>query len=440
MGKVEQRILQLYELFQEKKKVTSQDIEEAFGVNRQSANNYLNRFKAAGYHVKKEIKDKRAYFYLDEESSEETPYSEITKDVIRMFLIAHTLHKMPCTQKELRDKFKIVQFELRHRDIPKEESYKDYKEYSQYLNEISRKIDIDIERTQFDKLVRHMIESEELYLDPATKKLYPTGKEIPILIPFSTNEEDAYFRLYDNLGTIVPAHPHYKQLKSIREHQCMFLGDLEDGDFEDFIIYGRKYITFETINHSLALLNTTDFQNKVIHIIHTTKKGTEADILFATGLLVYVTEKDKLYLMGKIYNPKQNTTSYMYILDAATIQFLEKTNYTHDCFRDSIFTKQYETMFSISTQEPIYVEVHFDNIFNIETKVRQLAAHRPQANIELKNNTIVYTDYVSGLNDFANYLRRYGKSCHVIQPLELKEHFKNSVVRSLERYEVNCNA
>ncbi|MDE6914926.1 MAG: WYL domain-containing protein, partial [Lachnospiraceae bacterium] len=55
--------------------------------------------------------------------------------------------------------------------------------------------------------------------------------------------------------------------------------------------------------------------------------------------------------------------------------------------------------------------------------------------IQVENNKIIYTDTISGLSDFAKYLRKFGKSAHVIEPQALKNKMKQSFERTLARYE-----
>ena len=60
---------------------------------------------------------------------------------------------------------------------------------------------------------------------------------------------------------------------------------------------------------------------------------------------------------------------------------------------------------------------------------------RKNALIQVQEDKIVYIDQVSGLSDFANYLRRFGRSVRVIEPLSLKEKMRQSVALSLARYQ-----
>ena len=91
-------------------------------------------------------------------------------------------------------------------------------------------------------------------------------------------------------------------------------------------------------------------------------------------------------------------------------------------------------MFSISIEPPTDVIVEFDNVANIERKLRYLSCQRRYASIEVSSKTIIYKDKISGLTDFAMYLRKFGKCVHVIKPAKLQEMMMYSINRTLSRY------
>mgnify|MGYP003430187793 CR=1 FL=1 len=91
-------------------------------------------------------------------------------------------------------------------------------------------------------------------------------------------------------------------------------------------------------------------------------------------------------------------------------------------------------MFAISVEDPVHVKVEFDNIFAIKEKVNRLILNRPKASLTENGTTLCYEDEVSGLADFASYLRRYGSSCRVIEPESLKNLMKVSAQRILDAY------
>ena len=114
---------------------------------------------------------------------------------------------------------------------------------------------------------------------------------------------------------------------------------------------------------------------------------------------------------------------------------MEETIVTHSCYRSAYYEELFHAMFSISIETPVSVKVEFDRILNIERKIRHLTKQRNYANCEILENKIIYTDKISGLSDFAMYLRKFGRNAHVIEPPVLRERMKNSVERTLQHYE-----
>ena len=93
-------------------------------------------------------------------------------------------------------------------------------------------------------------------------------------------------------------------------------------------------------------------------------------------------------------------------------------------------------MFSISTGKPFEVEVEFDHVFGILNKVKRLSEKRKHTSkVICINQKIIYRDTIRGLQDFAVFLRRFGRSCKVIKPVELIQLMDTSINRSLTRYE-----
>ena len=91
-------------------------------------------------------------------------------------------------------------------------------------------------------------------------------------------------------------------------------------------------------------------------------------------------------------------------------------------------------MFSISADPPVRVKVEFDAA--LEHRIIQLSIQRKKASIarDSRKNTLIYTDLISGLYDFANYLRQFGTHAKVLEPAKLKKIMELTVTRSLERY------
>ena len=56
-----------------------------------------------------------------------------------------------------------------------------------------------------------------------------------------------------------------------------------------------------------------------------------------------------------------------------------------------------------------------------------------------ENESIIYTDSISGLPDFKRYLKKFGKNAHVLEPDSLKKEMEESVEKALSRYEEETN-
>ena len=155
-------------------------------------------------------------------------------------------------------------------------------------------------------------------------------------------------------------------------------------------------------------------------------------------MVIYSVEKAALYLFGKVFTEDPVLTPVSdSIIDLSTVTDFEETKYPNNNYHSAAFQKIFSEMFSISVEEPVNVTVRFDLTANVKRKVQYLKQQRSGASIDFlpDENQLEYTDTIRGLNDFANYLRQFGKSVHVIAPAELKEKMEFSVDRTLSRYE-----
>ena len=92
-------------------------------------------------------------------------------------------------------------------------------------------------------------------------------------------------------------------------------------------------------------------------------------------------------------------------------------------------------MFQVSVGEPYDVKVRFENHPFILDKLRRLCSARTEtADIEVSGSEIVYSDRIRGLEAFSRYLRRFGSSCIVECPDELRHMAERSAERLIERY------
>ena len=163
------------------------------------------------------------------------------------------------------------------------------------------------------------------------------------------------------------------------------------------------------------------------------KKADTENHKFAVGLVVYVSDKDRLYLIGKDEGSEESI-----ILNTERIHKVTETNIKNEIYGSPEFIDIYNEMFSISVDEPFELKVEFQNTFNIYEKIKRMSVVRPNAVISLKSNdekTIVYyEEKVRGVEDVARWLRSFGSSVKVIKPSILKDRMKTSINRALANY------
>lgn len=409
---------QLLEAFRTHETLTINELCDMLNCSRGSVNNYINRLKENGCCIEKYTRHNHTYYYLNQEKSSASIHFEpITADILRKYTIVRELQHTPLSKKELIQKF-----------TPSKSNSSAESENCCVL--------LDVQETKLNALLKDLIDSKELELDTATQTYHLTGRKIPLQLNLDYNG------LYDlnlELANLPSGSPLFNELDSIYQKTQQQLGCLdydEPSVHDHYIISGKKLDGLTTIAARLEKLADIDYKKYVLRISYTNKKGEELSTYFALGKIIYVIEKDSLYLLGKNYSDKTATDESLdIIINVARIKDIQPLSFTHDCYNSDYFNKIAESMFSISTKPPVNVVVEFDNFGNIGRKIQYLTyQRRHSASYEIKDNKIIYKDSISGLSDFAAYLRKFGKSVHVIEPQELKDKLEFSVKRTLNRY------
>ena len=417
MSKTQMKQQQLLKEFSLHDALSIEEICSLLDCKRRSAYNYINRLEENGYSFEIYTKNNNAFYHLNPENiSDDLYYEPITLDLLRKYTIAKELQQKPLTKQELTQRFTVSKGSIT-------------------LNPGNYCILLDVQEAKFNRLVNELIDSDDLEFDVSTQTYYLTGRKIPLQLDLD------YDKLYDlniELASISNGNSYSSELNSLYNKTCQLLGCLDTADFffKHYIVSGKKLDGLTTVVSRLDKLADIDYKKHIMRITYTNKKGQTLTTFFALGKIIYVIEKDSLYLLGKSYSEKvTNDESIDMILNVSRIQNIEELIFTHDCYNSSHYQEIVKNMFSISINEPIKVTVEFDRFGNIERKIRYLTYQRQgSASYEVKDNKIIYTDSISGLSDFAAYLRKFGKSVHVIEPQELKDKLAFSVTRTLNRY------
>ena len=260
-------------------------------------------------------------------------------------------------------------------------------------------------------------------------RCYKLTKKSPVLL---TLEWDMAQDILSEIRAFGNSYALKDRLKSIEAKLSVALySDVESVDGSNFEIFGNKINRNTEIGSELDRLSEIPFERSAVNV---TYKGKS--FLFKVGLLVYVADKDKLYMMGLSQNEDGSFSDKDTVLLVERIEKIEITNIPNDIFRSAHYMNLYDEMFSISTEELEHVVVEFDIFGNIPKKVQQLVSTRKNASFTLDNEKGVgiYEDDIRGMTDFARYLRKYGRSVRVAKPESLKAMMKNTVDRLEERY------
>lgn len=236
--------------------------------------------------------------------------------------------------------------------------------------------------------------------------------------------------LLNLLETCTKGHHHEQILNQIRKKLTIALfNEPEDENIPSpaYVVYNKSYENAGKLDSMLEGLNQYPFEEKVLLIEYKNRGGQINKISFAVGNVAYSVDKDQLYLLGECQEERL-------IIRYNSILKIEVTDQKNTIFRNEFYCDIIESMFAISVEDPVHVKVEFDNIFAIKEKVNRLILNRPKASLTENGTTLCYEDEVSGLADFASYLRRYGSSCRVIEPESLKNLMKVSAQRILDAY------
>ena len=171
--------------------------------------------------------------------------------------------------------------------------------------------------------------------------------------------------------------------------------------------------------------------------IHSFYGGKEKHETISVGLIFYCVETGAFYALCHNHSKcKIMTIRLDYIDDISDNKEKNKI------FHNDEYYKKYKEMFAAGYDQQVHhVKVLFKDFGNIKerfvnlTKIRSEASLRPIE--EPPKNCIydfIYEDNVRGLSDFARFLRSFGYSVLVMEPIELRDMMVNTYKRFLEKY------
>ena len=182
---------------------------------------------------------------------------------------------------------------------------------------------------------------------------------------------------------------------------------------------------------------THNYRNSILSIT-TEYNESSSTTDFATGLIFYSQETGCFYALGRNTSTKLIETRR---LDRITS--ISDTTAQNKEFESEEINIIYNEMFSAAYENESYkVKVLFQEYGNILKRFNSLKDARPTATIrklEAKPDDCefdyVYEDTIRGLSSFAAYLRSFGGSVLVLEPLKLKQQMINTYKKIIKEYE-----
>lgn len=261
---------------------------------------------------------------------------------------------------------------------------------------------------------------------------YALTKDFPPLLQKNYSQLQDFVTDYQLQGHASP----WKQLDTVYQ-KFLALTDVKPlSDMEQRYFYSRGKTSdiSPDLRRKLDVFQKLPYQTKVLEIPYLTNAGETITLKFKTGLIVYSHEKNQLYVLGEteefLYNLRMTN------IDVDNIQYHCLEN---NVFKSSKYIRIFHEMFSISVDEPVDVVVRFKNFGNMLEKLKALQKNRQQTcqalDVSSIPGEIIYRDTVRGLNDFARYLRSFGRAALAVEPPELLELMMETPRKVIEAYE-----
>jgi len=376
--------------------LTVKELGDRFSLRRTNVLNYLNQIEDAGYTLSRTKNGRIVSYRLEADAA--PAYVPCDTDALYDYFILTELRRHSYTQKELADYFA-------------------YSENG-----------ICLERRTVNKCIKRLISQKEISHKDEESPLIPLSDSLPYVVEI---DQKAFNRSLYALQNVPESHPLYRPLCSIYRQQCQIIGSFDDSTFQNYLTYGRTFQSYNCLKDFLQRsgLSQCDFVHHTVKLVQRTANGSVRHVSVNIGLILYSVEKDRIYLFGD--NPKFGIRE---VLPLDSIESAEETTDLNSAYASPAYLKLCDTMFSVSAETPSQVVVAFDNAYFIKNKLLKLQMGRPGSTLNEENGQLIYRDTVSGLSDFANYLRRYGKSCRALAPEQLVSLMSSSVERTLSRY------
>ena len=250
---------------------------------------------------------------------------------------------------------------------------------------------------------------------------------------------------------------HAKTLAGIAEQlRAVYEGGMLGEEGKSYGI-GLHRIRSDETQSEVDLINRYAYDRKKLRLTYEGRHGDRSEITgFSTGLVIYASDKDRLYLIGQSDSMKALESEeevpikeYSYlILDVSRILEISEMEERNSDFQSDEYMEMFRQMLVVDVNPPEEVRVEIEagnrNLIrkferHIKTRNEGLAEEKEVAALTRTEEGYLYTDTVRGLEELARFLRQYGRSVTVLGPEELRKKMLFTAERALERYGVKEN-
>ncbi len=383
-----------------------EELKEKYASSTETIKADIKYLRAQGLDIATVRKNTQNRYVLKQEATETTYFEKTSsKNVRKVFLMLMLQKNNGMSFQDIKDA--VVKYS-RDKYI---QYYSDRKEEKNDLTFNTLRNDIK------ELLEEKMIQEQD--------GLYYVSSKAPLQLVLSESEAEHVFMLLENCakGSV-----YEKTLNGIKKKMTDAFFYETEGASKDYYVYKRKYEEADRIEAILSELSKYSFETKQLAIKYVGNNGQDVTIYMSVGNIVYSLEKDKVYLLG-------HSKGKPMVITYQQIKSIRETKEDNKVFRNDFYKRLVNTMFGISVEEPVHVKVEFDNREYIREKIGRILQNRPEAIITEGEHVFIYEDNISGMHDFARYLRGYGSGCRVLEPKKLQNIMKQSAMRMLEFYE-----
>ncbi|MCY6369514.1 HTH domain-containing protein [Clostridium ganghwense] len=395
MSKVEYRLEQIAKRFKDGKKVSINDLTEAFNVTSRTVKSDIAKLRKRGMDI--EFKD-GGYIYKNDKQF--NSIKKITKKDIRNGAILQVIGGYV----GMLERRQIVEKVLQSMS---DEDKVSYKTIERAIKELENNGIVYVDKNKkyniaVDTEIIYEISKKEAHKFFHYQRVY--GKDFPFNKSLESISSKIKYYVYNSR----------EEKKNLLENKLINIGR----NFHREDKYMKVFSKIEKFNYSKNRLKIEFETNKCV------KKITEVDVV----TFLYVWDKDKFYVVGK-------SGEYIILINVEKVLAVESLDIENIFFMNKNILKKVDSMVSAALDGPYKVKVRFQNIYNIKDKLNRLQKNRKNSVITDCGDFIIYEDEIYGLYDFANYLRRFGKSAEVIEPVELRNLMKETYEKIIQAYE-----